>query len=98
MFRIALRRKWIDGFLAGIVAVNDGEERGHGTDPRDPDTDDDGKTDGDAVKIFGANPLVAHNAVRPESSGGGTTDLPLPALLPAFAAPSRREAAVVSTD
>ena len=57
--------------------LDDGEERDYGTDPKDPDTDDDGKSDGEEVKVLGTNPLVAESADTGDSSGGGSTGLPL---------------------
>ena len=68
----------------------DGDERDRGTDPLDPDTDNDGVSDGDEVNVFGTDPLAAGSAAAgSNSSGGGSPDLPLLALL-AIAALLRR--------
>jgi hypothetical protein len=40
--------------------------------PKDPDTDDDGKTDGEEVNVLGTNPLVADSPGADDSSGGGS--------------------------
>ena len=51
---------------------NDGltnaEERRYGTDPKNPDTDGDGLTDGEEVKRYHTNPL------NPDTDGDGLTD------------------------
>ena len=67
--------------VAPVVALDrvcgGGDERDRGTDPKDPDTDDDGKTDGEEVNVLGTNPLVADSTTADDSSGGGgTTGLP----------------------
>ncbi len=46
----------------------DDEERSHGTDPVDPDTDGDGLSDGDEVNRHGTDPTDE------DSDGGGTSD------------------------
>jgi len=46
----------------------DGEELALGTDPDDPDTDDDGLTDGDEVLVYGTDPL------DPDTDDDGLTD------------------------
>jgi len=49
---------------------NDGltniEEYKYGTDPNNPDSDQDGLADGDEVHIFGSNPLTVHTANNPK--------------------------------
>ncbi len=62
--------------------LDDGDEREHGTDPNDDDTDDDGVSDGDEVHVFNTDPLTAGSTApidtsSNDSSGGGSTNLPL---------------------
>jgi hypothetical protein len=48
--------------------LGNGEEGQHDTDKKDPDTDDDGLSDGLEVLVLGTDPL------EPDSDGGGTED------------------------
>ena len=50
-------------------------------DPNDPDTDDDGKSDGVEVHVLGTNPLVADNFDSQPRSGGGAPGVPMLLLL-----------------
>jgi MYXO-CTERM domain-containing protein len=65
-------------------------KREHGTDPKNPDTDDDGKPDGEEVKVLGTNPLVADSTTQDDSSGGGGGTTGLPLLLTLLAVLRRR--------
>lgn len=48
--------------------LNNLEESKANTDPNNPDSDKDGLSDGDEVKVFGSDPLNAHTAGNPKYS------------------------------
>jgi hypothetical protein len=64
-FAVTIEEFPVDSDGDGLL---DSEEDAIGTDPLDPDTDDDGLTDGDEVNVYGTDPLDA------DTDGDGLPD------------------------